>query len=97
MGVTSGEWGFGLTSGIDYRAIDGASYGVFSIGLVVHMPAAAGLVNLLPVAVATTSNVVRSVNRRGSYGGSSGGGASDVVQPGSARGGVRPSVEVRGR
>ncbi len=93
VGGVAGEWGGGLTAGIDYRVFDGATYGVFQMGLFFRFPAVAGLLI-----------VSDSDSTRRSRGSQSEGGAQPArrsngsveVRSHESQSSDRPSVEVRG-
>lgn len=91
LGAGTGEWGFGLSAGVDYRSIDGAQYGVFQLGFTIRLPAAAGVV--LYTSWGESGRSSGSGGQRTRRGGS----VRDVVrgadQPAQ---GSRPAVEVRG-
>lgn len=91
LGAVSGEWGIGLTAGVDYRSVQGMNYGVFQLGLFVRLPAAAGIL-LVPLHDDDSrSRRNRSPSR------SRGQSVGEVVTGGQgSHSGSRPSVEVRG-
>lgn len=93
VGGIGGEWGGGITAGIDYRTMDGASYGVFNLGLVFRFPGVAGLVL---VTDSTNRSSSGSGDARPARTTTPAQGNSQSVEVRSPTQPSRPSVEVRG-